>query len=203
MSFLHRKLFSALLRSVWADTCGVVAIEFAILALPCIFLILFVFEISFDLFQQEVMDSALHLAARQLQTGNAQNVKDGSAFITNYLCPGMAGLLSCNGLNVKVQKINPASNQDYYNFTTGGLPVNSGVLDLSSYGNASFCNSGPSQFLVISAIYIAPTIVGSLLPGMLSVLYNGSTVHATLSTVGVFSEGYSSVGISQGSAAAC
>jgi len=191
------------LKRGWYDVRGLVAVEFALVAAPFLLVLLFVFEISVDLFQQEAMDSALHLAARELQTGNAQNVKDGATFIANYLCPSLGNLLTCNSLYVKVQKISPTSTQDFYNFTTGVLPITAGALDLSSYGSANFCNAGPSELLVVSAIYVSPTIVGGLLPNVLSWSFGGSMVHATLSTVGTVSEGYTATTLSKTSAPAC
>lgn len=159
-------------------------------ALPFLMLLLFVFELSYDLFSQAALDNALQLAARQLQTGNAQNVKDGNDFITKYLCPDLGGLLACSGVYIKVAKIAPSSTQDYYDYTTGALPTSGGTLDLSSYAAASFCNAGPAQLLLVSAVYVGPAFLGGLLPGVLSVPYNGSRVHASLATVGLVSESY-------------
>ena len=102
---------------------GVAAVEFALVAIPFISLILFVFELSYDLFQQEALDSGLHLAVRQVQTGNAQNATSGTDFITRFLCPNIGGLLTCSNLYVKVQKLSPATGQDFYDFTTGTLPL--------------------------------------------------------------------------------
>jgi hypothetical protein len=196
MSLLLRKS-SALARrtrrsclSGWADQRGVVAIEFALLAIPFFLVLFFIFEVSLDLFEQEALDSGLHLAARQIQTGNAQNVTNGAAFVAGYLCPDLGELLNCNNLYVNVDHIDPTTGQDYYNFTTGTLPGGGGALDLSSYGSANFCNAGPSEFLLISAIYVSNSAIGGLLPNVLSVKYNGATVHATLSQVAGFSEGY-------------
>jgi hypothetical protein len=52
-----------------------------------------------------------------------------------------------------------ASGQDFYTVTTGTVPVNSGALDLTSYASAKFCNAGSSQFVLLSAIYIAPSLI--------------------------------------------
>ena len=185
------------------DRRGAAALEFALVAVPAIAFLLFILELSFDLFSQAVLDDALQLAARQIQTGGAQNAKNGGDFIANYLCPDFAGLLSCNGLYVKVQRLALGSTQDYYNYTTGVPPVTAGVLDLSSYNSASFCNSGPSQLLLISAVYVGPTLIGNLVPNALAVFYNGSRVHATFSTVGIVSEGYPASAAASGAASPC
>jgi hypothetical protein len=176
--------------SGWTDRRGVVAIEFAFVAVPFFIVLFFIFEISIDLFEQELLDAGLHMAARQVQTGNAQNVTNGTTFINTYLCPDVGNLLTCTNLYVNVDHITPKANQDYYNFTTGKLPESGGALDLSSYGSANFCNAGPSEFLLISAIYVSPSLIGGFLPNILSIKYNGHTVHATLSQVAGFSEGF-------------
>lgn len=159
-------------------------------ALPFLMLLLFVFELSYDLFSQSVLDNALQLAGRQLQTGNAQNVTDGNDFITKYMCPDLSGLLMCSNVYIKVARIVPSSTQDYYDYTTGSVPVSGGVLDLSGYAAGSFCNSGPSQLLLVSAVYVGPTFLGGFLPGLFSATYNNQPVHATLSTIGIVSEAY-------------
>lgn len=172
-------------------------------ALPFLMLLLFVFELSYDLFSQSVLDCALQIAARQLQTGNAQNVKDGNDFITKYLCPDLGGLLMCSNVYIKVAKITPSSTQDYYDYTTGTVPVSSGTLDLSSYAAASFCNAGPAQLLLVSAVYVGPTFLSGLLPGLFSVSYNGARVHASLATVGLVSEAYTPTAAGTSAAVAC
>lgn len=172
------------------DTRGGAAVEFALVSFPFFILLFGILELSFDLFTEAVLENALHQAARQLQTGNAQNVTNGNAFIQSYLCPAMNGLLDCRALHISVQKISPSSNQDLYDYTTGTLPVTGGTLDLSAYSSGSFCNMEPNTLMLISAIYIGPSILAGLVPGGFSVSYNGSQVHASLATVGVVSEAY-------------
>ena len=186
-----------------ADGGGTTAVEFAIVAMPFLMLLVFVFELSFDLFSQSVLDNALQLAARQLQTGNAQNVRDGNAFVASYMCPALGGLLSCGSVYVDVQRIVPTSTQDYYNYTTGSAPVSAGVLDLGAYSAGSFCNPGPSQLLLVSAVYVGPSFIGSLLPGVLTASYNGQLVHPTFSSVGIVSEAYTPTAATQSTAPPC
>jgi hypothetical protein len=182
---------------------GATTLEFAIISIPFLTFVLFVMELSYCLFTQEVVDSALHLAAHQIQTGNAQNATNGNDFITKYLAPKLSGLLSPANIYVQIKRVSPNTNQDYYSFTTGSLPMSGGSLDLSGFSSGSFCNSGPAQMVLISAIYIGPSIVGGLLPNILSVHYNGGLVDATLSTVGVITENYPPAAGGPGSASAC
>jgi hypothetical protein len=182
---------------------GATTLEFALVAIPFLIFVLFIMELSYNLFTQEVMDSALHLAVRRIQTGNAQNALNGNDFITKYLAPEVNGLLSSANIYVQVQQITPNSGQDFYNFTTGTLPMSHGSLDLSDFSSSGFCNSGPAQMLLISAIYIGPAIIGGLLPNVMSVYFNGTLVDATLSTAGIVSENFPLAAAPPGSASAC
>lgn len=180
--------------SLWrrsSDRRGVATLEFAFAAGPFLVATFFTIALSLHLFKQEALDTALHIAVRQIQTGNAQNVTNGSAFITNYLCPNLIGVLACGSVSVNIQKITFSSGQDYYNFTTGGLPLSSGSLNMTSYASSKFCNSSPSQFILVTAIYTTPSILGSLLPNVFSVSYNGGQVDALMSQVGTVTENYS------------
>ena len=196
---------------------GAVALEFAILAIPFFLWILFIFELSFDLFTQEALDGALQAAVRQIQTGNAQNLSNGGAFIGDYLCGAAKGLLECNNMWVNVTAISPmpqtvtsteatvTNEPDFSTYTTGSVPMSGNNLDLSNYTNISgasstpgstkppansFCNASGSQAVLISAIYVGPTFVGGLLPGVISAQFNGATVHPTLSTAGFVTEAF-------------
>ena len=192
-----------------SDRRGVAAVEFALVSVPFFLTALFVFEIARDLFHQEALDAGLHLAVRQVQTGNAQNVTNGAAFITSYLCPNVNGLLNCSSLYVKVQNIAMSSNTslanttDYYNSTTGALPMTGGALDLSSFGSTKFCNSGPVEYILVTAIYTEPSILNNLLPNVLSVSSGGSYVHATMSQVATITENYPVASAAKGAAAGC
>ena len=193
---------------------GVVGLEFALLSIPFFMFVLFVFELSYDLFTQEVLDYALQRAvAHTLARGNAANLTDGSGFIDNFLCKDFGGLLACNGaekhIYVKVQKFTAATQKsggttDYFDITTGKLPMAGNVLDLSSYlASSSFCNAGSDQFVLVSVIYVGPTFVGYLLPNIISVtLSDGSQAHATLATAGINTERFS-ISQTQGSAGIC
>ena len=179
--------------SLWrrsSDRRGVATLEFAFAAGPFLVATFFTIALSLHLFKQEALDTALHIAVRQIQTGNAQNVTNGSAFITNYLCPNLIGVLACGSVSVNIQKITFSSGQDYYNFTTGGgIPLRQRVRSImTSYASSKFCNSSPSQFILVTAIYTTPSILGSLLPNVFSVSYNGGQVDALMSQVGSVTE---------------
>ena len=177
------------------------ALEFAILSIPFFMTMLFILEVSYDLYCQEALDFGLHQAVRLIQTGNAQNLANGNAFVSQYFCPSLKGLLECgSSLYVKVQKITLAPNSDFYTYTDGKVPVSGSQLNLIGYGNTDFCNSGPNQAIVVSAIYVGPSFIAGFLPNVLSVIGPaGTRVHATLATTGLVTEGYTPVGAGTGS----
>jgi hypothetical protein len=188
---------------------GVLALEFALVA-PFFFLLLFaVFEISYDLFMQSVLDNTLQYAARQVQIGNAQG-STGPTFVAQYVCPYDGGLLNCNNLFVRVEQVNfgTAACTDFYDATTGQLPIVNGQLNLGYYysgagalgqgsavGNTNcdigtsasgFVNAGPSECIIMSAIYVAPSFLNGLILNRIK--YNGKYVRAQLATAAFITE---------------
>ncbi len=155
-------------------------------------LMLFVFEISYDQYCQEALDCGLNLAAIEVSTGNAQNIQTANQFITTYLCPNLTGLLSCStNVFVRIQNITFTGSGDFHNATTGLVPTTGNALNLASYGNGSFCNAGPNQFYLLSAVYVGPSFVGMLLKGLFTLSYGGRTVHASASSVAFATEYFS------------
>ena len=167
-----------------------VALEFALIGLPFLTLLMFVFELSLDLSPRRCWTRRCRPRRGKSRPATRRTPRAAPNFIATTLCPDLGGLLSCAGLYVKVQKITPSASQDYWDYTTGTAPVSGGALDLSSYGSAGFCNSGPSQMLLVSAVYVGPSFLGALVPGGIAVTYGGQWVHPTLSTVGVVTEAY-------------
>ena len=169
---------------------GVATLEFAFAAGPFLVATFFTIALSLHLFKQEALDTGLHMAVRQLQTGNAQNLSNGNAFVTNYLCPAVSSLLACGNISVNIQQLTFSSGQDYYNYTTGGLPISGGSLSLTSFASNKYCNSSPNQFILVTAIYTTPSILATLLPNVFSVSYNGGQVDAMMSQVAAITENY-------------
>ena len=172
------------------DRRAVAALEFALIAVPFLIMLLFIFTIGFYLFWQEVLDTSLHVAVRQIQTGQAQNVANGDAFVNTYLCPASNGLMACNNIHVQVKTINFAPGQDYYDYTSTQNTMSGDTLNLAAFNSGSFCNSGPSQFILVTAFYLVPNVLGGLLPGIVSVKYNGTTVTAIMAQVAAMTENY-------------
>jgi Flp pilus assembly protein TadG len=191
-----------------------VALEFAIIALPFFTWLLFIFELSYDLFTQEALDYALNAAVRQIQVGNAnaENLSTGQTFIRNALCPAAKGLLECKNMWLRVTAVPNITDSTNVSAvatvtggylppttTTGAVPVNAngfnttGYINVGSTGIVSqtsppYCLAQSSQAILVSVIYLGPTFVGGLLPGLVSVNSPIGIVHPTLSTAGFVTE---------------
>jgi Flp pilus assembly protein TadG len=182
---------------------GAVALEFAILAIPFFMWVLFIFELGYDLFTQEAFDRALHAAVRQIQTGNAQGVTSGQAFINSYLCPAARGLLECANMSISVTTLTGAQ-IDYSYAPPPHVPIQGNtVVPFNDGTNGAFCNATPKQSVLVEALYIGPSFIGGLLPGVLSARYNGAMVHPTLSTAAFVVEPYSANPLGKGAAPQC
>ncbi len=185
------------------------AVEFAIVG-PIFFLLLFtVFEISFDLFNQEVLDSALQYTARQVQVGNTQGAS-ATSFVSTYFCPNDGGLLNCNSVYVRIEHVNfgTASCADFYDATSGHLPETGNTLELGYYysgagavglgtkvGNSTcdnadsstgFVNAPSQSCILMSAVYVAPSFLTGLVLNRIN--YNGHSVRAAFSTAAFVTE---------------
>jgi hypothetical protein len=140
----------------WRDTRANVMVEFAIVG-PIFFLLLFtVFEVSYDLYLNEVLDTALQATARQLQLGEAvyqpgsnSNANTEQTLVNDYLCPNALGFLNCNNLYLRVERIDTTlcpggyTDQDLYDATGGQEPIVGGVLELGLYGGSGG-SAGPT-----------------------------------------------------------
>jgi hypothetical protein len=203
-------------RSITADKGGVTAVEMAIILPVFLGFLLMLFEVAYDQFLQGALESTLQYTAYQMQVGlteTAANGKDGKTFIDNELCKNSIGhLLNCGSLWVRVQQYNPTACSDYYSETVGSLPISADALQLGDYagetapaagdtgvigpsncnvngGGSGFCNPGPNEYIIMSAIYVAPSLLYALFPGE-AYTYNKNFVHAAFASTAFFTEGY-------------
>jgi hypothetical protein len=193
-----------------ADRRGAFALEFAMVGPIFLLALLFVFNVAYDLFTNEVLNNAVQATARQMQTGTAPVATSQSQFVSTVVCPNTYGLIDCNNIFVRVEQIDTNTCSDFYNATTGTLPIASGTLQLGDYGGAGsdigpsqcatsnaatgFCNAGPNEAILISMIYTAPSFIGRLLGTV--VTYNGASVMPMLATAGFETEGFAPAGSS-------
>jgi Flp pilus assembly protein TadG len=146
---LRTRLRARLLRGL-ADRRAAVMVEFAVVGPIFFLLLLVVFEVSYDLYLNEVLDTALQATARQIATGTAQPTT-ASNLISGTLCPNALGLLNCNNLYVTVQRIDTTSttscpggygHADLWDATNGTLPGTNGNLQLGLYGGLNGTGAG-------------------------------------------------------------
>ncbi|MGC9270250.1 TadE/TadG family type IV pilus assembly protein [Acidiphilium sp.] len=189
-----------------ADRRGSFALEFAMVGPIFLLMLLFIFNVSYTLFMNEVLNNATQTVARAIQTGNAQGASSGSSFVQKYFCPNTYGLLSCSNIYLRVEQINTSACTDFYDATSATLPISGGALQLGDYGGTGsdlgptacatgnsttgFCNAGPNEEILISVIYPAPSFMGGLLGTASVVTYNGNSVTPLLATAGFETEGF-------------
>jgi Flp pilus assembly protein TadG len=153
---------------------AVMFVEFALVGPPFLFCLVFMLELGYDLYAQEILDYGMQNAARQIQIGNAQSVTSSGQFVTNFFCPIVSGLLNCNSVYVNVTEVT-----DFYSAKT--LP--------SSTGSFTYCQGNPGNLILATAIYQSPSLVAAFVPAMGSVI-GGNFVHTTMSASAFVNENY-------------
>jgi len=199
-----------------ADRRGVTAVEMALVLPAFMGFLLMLFEVAYDQFLQGALESTLQYTAYQVQVGLTENSTNGASstsFINTELCPNTIGhLLGCGSLWVRFQQYDPTACADYYTATTGSLPISADALQLGDYaGIASpsagdtglvgptacqtrtseigFCNPGPDEYILMSAIYVAPSFLYAFFPGE-AYTYGGHFVHAAFASTAFYTENY-------------
>jgi len=133
---------------------AIAAVEFAIVGPVFIIFLFVVFEITYGLFLQSVLDNTLQKAARMVQTGNYGTQPNGNpyannmptteaGFVQDFICPSTGGIINCNSIYIGVQAFNDSltnmnsclGTYDLYDITSGQLPIDSNkTLQLGFYG---------------------------------------------------------------------
>jgi Flp pilus assembly protein TadG len=158
-----------------------VALEFAILAVPFLIMLLGVMEVSYDLYVQEELDTAVEHASRSVQVGAIQGYAGESAaqFAAAAVCPALTGGLNCNALTVAVTPV-PAGAANNY-FTQQPPNFQQGTTGCVNTG-------GPGQLMWLVVWYDGPTFLGTLVPGFATKGVNGDLVHRTFASTGFVNE---------------
>jgi Flp pilus assembly protein TadG len=160
---------------------GAVALEFAILAVPFLIMLLGVMEVSYDLYVQEELDTAVERASRSVQVGNVQGYAGESeaAFAAAAVCPALTGGLSCSALTVAVTPVPAGAGNNYFNQPPPSF----------QQGSQGCINTGtPGQLMWLVAWYDGPTFLGTLVPGFATKGSNGGLVHRTYASTGFVNE---------------
>jgi Flp pilus assembly protein TadG len=94
-------------RGIVRDEKGAVAVEFAILAVPFFALIFAIIETSMTFFAQQILESALQDATRQIRTGQSQTaaVPWNEVEFRKKICGGTFGLFECSATNATTDRL--------------------------------------------------------------------------------------------------
>ncbi len=165
----NRKPFT-LLKRFCADSKAAAAVEFAMIAMPLIFMIVSLLEVGLIFLVSLTLDNATDIAAREVRTGQVTNANTSEAQFEQLICNNMGWLSgSCtSSLSVEAQT-----------FTTFSLAatdvatsqVKNGVVSTS----LPYVMGGGSQIQVVRVFYDWP-LVSPLLNPSLSTLGNGDAL---------------------------
>ncbi|ODT76047.1 MAG: hypothetical protein ABS76_32455 [Pelagibacterium sp. SCN 64-44] len=93
-------------RALGPDERAVTAVEFALLASPFFLIIAGILQTSVIFLATQVLESAVHDAARQIRTGQTQQVGGTLNTFRNQVCDRLFGLFpDCEGLHMRVVEV--------------------------------------------------------------------------------------------------
>jgi len=138
------------------DTRGVVAIEFAFLALPMIAIVIAILQVAVVFLAQTELETAVERTARQLLTGQAQQASTSREQFTTTLCSYLQGFFGCSGLMVDLQVASAFASAD----------TSSPTLTYDAAGNVAnawnFSTGATGSILVLRVFYQFPLVGGPM-----------------------------------------
>jgi Flp pilus assembly protein TadG len=162
MTISLASLIGRSLRRLWRDQSGVTAIEFGLLAPPLFAIIGVILETSVMFLSSQVLDSAVHDAARQIRTGQLQQQHYNLAQFETLVCSRLFGLFrDCSGLQVSVTPVS--------NFTSAQvtMPVDPNCVENCPWLlNETFDAGAKSSTMIVQVYYKWPVVLNipSLMP---------------------------------------
>ena len=142
-------------RRLRSDSRAATAIEFALICLPFVIFLMAVMGVGFQFYLQQALDYAVLGAARQVQLGHIPAGYTAADFASKVFCPIFGIFEDCTNLSVDVHPV-----KDYQQLT------NPGVLDAPDSTGTSgfqFCSGQPGQLMYVHVVFLAPSIMGTLL----------------------------------------
>lgn len=137
------------------DDRGASALEFALIAMPLIFLLLAVVQVGYVYFANFALDGAVARGARMIRTGQVQTKGFDAAKFKEELCKDFVGPLSCGKVMLDVRSY------DSFAAAAGGLTPALGK-DGKINNNVTFDPGSPEQVVIVRAFY--PLELSSLFP---------------------------------------
>ncbi|HEY8191153.1 MAG TPA: TadE/TadG family type IV pilus assembly protein [Alphaproteobacteria bacterium] len=92
-------------RSWFQKNEGTTAIEFSLLAVPFVFFVIGIIELSILFLNEALLNGAVYDAARMIRTGQAQQSDDPEAMFADALCDHAGLLLDCNNIEYQVETL--------------------------------------------------------------------------------------------------
>jgi Flp pilus assembly protein TadG len=159
------------------DERGGVAVEFAMVALPFIFMLLAIFELGLYFVVATTLENATGNAARMIRTGEMQLA--GTANAANFktqVCNSLAWLGSTcsNNLTVDVRLLTQFTNPNPPN------PVQNGSFNNTSM---TFVPGAPDDIVLVRTFFKWPLLTNSLRGGLQATGENGGTAVITSTVI--------------------
>ena len=142
-------------RRLRSDRRAATAVEFALICLPFVIFLLAVMGVGFQFYLQQALDYAALGAARQVQLGHIPAGYTAADFASKVFCPIFGAFEDCTNLSVDVHPV-----ADYQQLTNPGVPD---APDSTGTSGFQFCPGQPGQLMYVHIVYLAPSIMGTLL----------------------------------------
>jgi len=131
---------------------GAAAVEFALVALPLLWLLFVIFETAFVIFTDIALQNGVSETARLIRTGQVQVQGISSGRFKELLCGNIAAAIDCSRLRVDVTR-------------SANLPIRGADMMTAKDGTAqSWQPGGPMEWVLVQARYdwqlAAPGISG-------------------------------------------
>ncbi|PLX37968.1 MAG: pilus assembly protein [Hyphomicrobiales bacterium] len=154
---------------------GVYAIEFAMVAMPFFALLFMIFEVSFTIFANQILDNAVSDAARMIRTGQAQQQNFSQAEFKQQVCGGLVGLFDCDSyLHIDVKTFS----------SFGSVALSEPTDENGDVDDGSFSyNDGGANDIVVVRVFYEWPMISPLSGSHLADLSNGRRL---LSSVAAF-----------------
>jgi len=143
-------------RHLVGNESGATAVEFAIVAAPCLALLAGLFQTALVFLADRELDEAVSDAGRYIMTGKAQTSSMTQAQFQTLVCQNIYALFNCNNLMINVQTYNSFSSA---NTSAPTLTYNAQGQVTNTW---SYNPGGPSDIVVLQVMYQWPVFLGPL-----------------------------------------
>ncbi len=141
------------------DRRGSTAVEFAMLAMPFLWLVIGMVELSIYFATSSLMAEASNVGARMVRTGQMQNVSNPEQAFRQAVCDRAAVFVACNKIQFQVTHVSDDNFASASNYQT--------AFDAQgNLKNQGFDDGGQSSVIIVRLAYRYPfmtPLIGSLL----------------------------------------